>query len=310
MRIAFFIIALALLPKALELLFQKRFPVHSTGGIVVTGASSGIGFHTTRALVDHGYTVFAGVRKAADAERLQQQIPGVVPILLDVAKQPSIDAAKAFITTRLLALDRPLVGLVNNAGVQLDLPVEFQSPSADRFTFDVNVFGLLDTTRAFLPLLRQTPGARIVNLGSLAGIVASPGSATYVASKFAVEGITDALRMELAPFELSVSLLQPGYVFTQIGAKLHDNTPPLYGLEPEQHAVYQHVFDGFFKDDKEHAREENASPASAAVDAIMDAVTSATPKTRYQVANVGGIPAWVVGSVKALLPDRAMDALQ
>ena len=107
----------------------------------------------------------------------------------------------------------PFVGLINNEGVQSDLPVELQSSSADRFNFDVNVFGLLDTTRAFLPALRRTgDGARIVNVGSLSGLVASPGSASYSASKFAVEGLTDVLRREVQPFGIAVSLLEPGYV--------------------------------------------------------------------------------------------------
>lgn len=193
---------------------QPRFPVHSAGGIVVTGASSGIGEHAAAAFLAQGYTVFAGVRKAADAERLVKAHPGIHPLTLDVTKAASIEAAVATVSAALKeAGNLPLVALCNNAGVQKDLPIELQRPEDDRFTFAVNVFGLLDTTRAFLPLLRATGlGARIVNMGSLSGVAAGPGSATYSASKFAVEGLTDALRMEMQAFGISVSLIQPGYV--------------------------------------------------------------------------------------------------
>lgn len=306
----YIVLFVSILPKLVEFALRKSFKVHQRGGVVITGASSGIGQHATQALVTSGYTVFAGVRKQADADRLAVKINGVIPVIIDVTKQESIDEAKNKITDKLKKLDLPLIAVVNNAGVQKDLPVEFQDPAADRFTFDVNVFGLLNTVRAFIPMLRETgKGARIINIGSLAGIIASPGSATYVGSKFAVEGITDSLRMELAPFGISVSLLQPGYVYTQMGAKLHDGTPN-YGLTPEQYDLYRHVFEGFFETDKDNASQELASSPQVTTDAILDAITNPFPKTRYVVANVGGIPAVVVSYIKNLIPDLLMDLLQ
>lgn len=304
------VLLVAALPKLLEYACQKHFAVHAKGGIVVTGASSGIGQHAVSALTAQGFTVFAGVRKQADADRLEQSIPGVVPLLLDVTDQGAIDRAQAKVAAKLSSMGLPLVALVNNAGVQKDLPVELQSPATDRWTFDVNVFGLMDTTRAFIPLLRATgDGARIINIGSLAGLTSCPGSATYGASKYAVEGFTDSLRLELEHFGISVSLLQPGYVFTGMGVKLHDGTKN-YGVSDEQYALYQHVFNGFFKTDQLHASKELAAPTSVVTDAIVDAITSPVPKTRYLVANVGPFPAALIAWIKNILPDRVYDLLQ
>ena len=290
-----------------------KFPVHTSGGILVTGASSGIGEHAAAALVKEGFTVFAGVRKARDAERLAKAYPGIRTVLLDVTRSDSIAAAVATVSSALKAAgDLPLVALCSNAGVQKDLPVELQDPKNDRFTFDVNVFGLLDTTRAFLPLLRKTgKGARIVNMGSLAGVCSAPGSATYSASKFAVEGVTDALRLEMAEFGISVSLIQPGYVRSRMGEKAHDGAGNNhYGVGEASYKLYQHVFDGFLAKDKELASPENAEdPATTTTAAYLHAITSAYPKTRYAVASVDGLPAWLIVLVKSVLPDRIMDLL-
>lgn len=295
-----------ILPYALRI----TYPVHETGLVVVTGASSGIGEHAAAGLAEAGYTVYAGVRSSKDAERLQAKYPKLRTLLLDVTKSASIEQAVHQIKSVVSSTNLPLVGIVNNAGVQKDLPVELQTSANDRFTFDVNVFGLFDVTRAFLPLLRRTgPGARIVNIGSLNGLLGAPGSATYVASKFAVEGFTDSLRMELTPFQISVSLVEPGYVASEMGAKMHAESAESYGVTKEQFALYDHVFSGFFKMDHVNGKPENAAPASVTTDAILHAISSSHPKTRYVVAVVAGLPAWVVATIKWLLPDRLMDKL-
>ena len=240
-------------------------------------------------------------------------------VRLDVTSATSI--ADAVQTVKGAGL--PLIDLVNNAGVQKDLPVELQSPRRDeRFTFAVNVFGLLDTTRAFLPLLRDTgDGARLINVGSLAGVVSSAGSATYSASKFAVEGANDALRCELQPFGISVSLLQPGYVQSRMGEKLHkdieasemvvdEKKASAYGVSMENYDLYRHVFEGFFAEDRRLSAPENAAPPESTTTwAVIDAMTSARPKTRYAVASVGPFPSWFVVWLKSILPDRIMDML-
>jgi len=262
--------------------FAPPVPVHATGGIVITGASSGIGEHAAATLVGLGYTVFAGVRKQKDADRLKAAYPGIVPLVVDVAKKESLAAAVVAVSTALKADGIMLVALVNNAGVQKDMPIELQTSEADRFNFEVNVFGVLDTTRAFLPLLRKTgPGARIVNTGSMAGITAAPGSASYSASKFAVEGLTDALRMEVQGFGISVSLLQPGYIRSQMGAKAHESSASSYGVTDEQYNLYRFIFEGFFAKDKKLSSSEFAMlPEDSSTPAFVHAITSKNPQTR------------------------------
>ena len=235
-------------------LLLGRTKVHTKGAVIITGASSGIGEHVAATLsTTTDLTVYACARKPEDAERLRSSYPGLRTLLLDVTRQDSIDAAVQSIVDSGL----PLIALVNNAGVQADLPIELQTSKADRYNFGVNVFGLLDTTRAFLPLLRRTgAGARIVNTGSLAGVGAAGGSASYSASKFAVEGVTDALRREVAHFGISVSLIQPGYVRSKMGTKAHVASASTYGVTDAEYDLYRHVFEGFFAEDKRLASDE------------------------------------------------------
>jgi len=293
-----------------DVLLCPHFKVHTTGAIVVTGASSGIGEHAASTLAaTTSFTVYAGVRNMDDAVRLEASHPGLRTVFLDVTSHDSIAAAVQHVVDE--NPDVPLVGLVNNAGVQADRPIELQESAADRFNFDVNVFGLLDVTRAFLPALRKTgSGARIVNVGSLAGVVASAGSATYSATKFAVEGITDALRREVQPFGVAVSLLEPGYVRSEMGLKLHGSRSSLYGVTASDYELYRKVFDGFFEEDRLASLPQNAAPpATTTTPAIVDAITSPTPQTRYPVASADGLPAWFIVLAHRLLPDRIMDVL-
>eukprot|EP00038_Savillea_parva_P011599 m.198674 g.198674 ORF g.198674 m.198674 type:complete len:324 (+) comp20511_c0_seq1:132-1103(+) len=301
-----------LVPNVIDLALQPTFPVHNAGGVLITGASSGIGRHAAIALDGLGYTVFAGVRKEKDGKSLQDDAPQIHPVLLDVTQQDSIDAAVAEVSKVLKERKQTLVALVNNAGVQKDMPVELQSSADNRFNFEVNVFGLFDVTRAVIPLLRETgPGARIVNVGSLAGILAAPGSASYSGSKFAVEGITDALRLEMSELQISVSLLQPGYVKTGMASKMHVSSADSYGVTKEEFERYRRtVFDGFFVKDKMLAEPPSAMhPADTTTPAIVDAIQSPVPRVRYPVAFVDGFPAKVLVMIKTLLPDRVMDFL-
>ena len=299
-----------LLSFLLSFLFDQRFAVHSTGLILITGASSGLGEHAAAKLATTTqFTVYAGVRKQKDADRLKSTYPNIRTVLLDVTSATSIAAAVHTVVTANPTL--PFVALVNNAGVQSDLPIELQNSQDDRWNYNVNVFGLMDVTRAFLPALRATgDGARIVNMGSLAGIVASPGSASYSGSKFAVEGISDALRREVQPFRISVSIVQPGYVQSKMGSKAHSASASSYGVTETQYALYKHVFEGFFQEDRQLSLDENAaSPDTTTTRAIFAAILSNRPKTRYVVANVGPFPAWVVAALANVLPDRVFDLI-
>ena len=172
---------------------------------------------------------------SADGEAIRRPVRSghIEPVLLDVTSPESIDGA-------LLAVgDEPLAGLVNNAGIAIAGPLELLSIEAWRKQFEVNVIGLVAVTQAFLPLLRRGRG-RIVNIGSIAGRSALPGSGAYDSSKFAVEAITDVLRMELHSWGISVSVIEAGAVATPIWEKsLREADDLSRQVAPERYALYR-----------------------------------------------------------------------
>jgi NADP-dependent 3-hydroxy acid dehydrogenase YdfG len=185
--------------------------------IVITGASTGIGKATALHLDRLGFKVFAGVRKETDVQALKQEASNkLTPILLDVTDGNSIAAA---VDTIARETGGELYGLVNNAGVSLNGPLELVPTSEIKQLMDVNVLGLLAVTQAFLPLLRQNKG-RIINISSGHGLLAVPDKSVYAASKFAVQAITDSLRVELRPFDVSVSSIVVGKVDTAVLGKI------------------------------------------------------------------------------------------
>ena len=196
----------------------------------------------------------------------------------------------------------PLVGLINNAGVAAIGPLELVPVNAWRYQFEVNVIGLVSVTQACLPQLRRGRG-RIVNIGSVAGRSALPGSGAYDSSKFALEGLTDALRMELRQFGISVSLIEPGAIATGIWQKT------LAELDRQDSAIAPELRE-LYRDLSLSIREEivqstaRALPAEAVVDAVVHAITASKPKTRYVVGRDAQF--WLLLN---LLPDRVRDWL-
>ena len=188
--------------------------MNDRGSVVVTGASTGIGEATATRLAAQGFTVFAGVRKEADAERFNSRaLPGLRPLMIDVADGESVKRAAAEVTEAVG--NSGLKGLVNNAGVSWGGPLEFQDLDEIRAMFDVNVFGLIAVTQAFLGLVRKGNG-RIVNMASIGGRVSVPFVAAYSATKFAVEAISDSLRVELRPWGIKVACIEPGSIATPL----------------------------------------------------------------------------------------------
>ena len=169
----------------------------SSMAVVVTGASTGIGAACALDCAGRGMTVFAGVRDPGAGEALAAKGgPLLIPIILDVTDEPSI--ARSVETVQRVIGDGGLGGLVNNAGIAIGSPLEVIALSQLRKQLEVNVIGQIAVTQAFLPLLRRARG-RIVNMGSIAGRGTIPLLGPYSASKFALEALTDALRMELQP---------------------------------------------------------------------------------------------------------------
>ncbi len=272
------------------------------GAVFVTGASSGIGLACALHLDRLGIRIFGGVRKEKDGESLIQKSAGrVPPVLMDVTDESSIASAVDNIVKA--AGSRGLFGLVNNAGIAVGGPLEFLPLSEIRKQFEVNVLSQIAVIQAVLPLLRASRG-RIVNMGTIAGRVASPFIGPYSASKFALEAITDALRVELLPWGISVSIIEPGEVATPIwkkslsaAEKTAQNFPPqaaeLYGSSLK--AITSVV---------EKAAAAGIDPDIVAR-AVAHALTARTPKTRYLVG-----PALRLRIIlNKILPDRLYDRL-
>ena len=207
-----------------------------TSAVFITGASSGIGKACALHLDRQGFPVIAGVRKQADAIALRQEASQrLKTVFIDVADSASIEAAAAAVA----ALTRgSLFGLINNAGIAFGGPLEILSVQDIRGLMDVNIIGVLTVTKAFLPMLRKGRG-RVINMGSTSGILALPCLSAYAASKFALKGLSDALRLELRPVGVSVSLLEIGNVETPIWEKgLETSSKLLAVAEPDILQLY------------------------------------------------------------------------
>jgi|SRR5208283_5540376 len=270
--------------------------------VVITGTSTGIGRATALHLDRLGYRVFAGVRREADADGLRRESSErLAPVLLDVTDVGSIEAAAKTVSAEVG--ERGLAGLVNNAGIGLGGPLEFMPLDELRRQLEVNTIGPVAVTQQFLPLLRRGTG-RIVFVSSIGGRFSQPIAGPYCASKFALEALADALRMELGPSHIHVSLIEPGAIKTMIFEKtVQYGDLTLAQLPEEGKRLYgkmaKAVLDFFAK------MEGSAISPDRVARVIEHALTAARPKTRYLV----GIDARTQALLAWLLPDRIRDAL-
>jgi NAD(P)-dependent dehydrogenase (short-subunit alcohol dehydrogenase family) len=273
-----------------------------TGSVVITGASSGIGEACALHLDGLGYRVFAGVRDPADGEALTAKASKwLVPVLLDVTDRASIGQAAE--TVGAAVGGAGLAGLVNNAGIGGGGPLEVVDLNDLRKVFEVNVIGPVAVTQAFLPLLRRGRG-RIVNMGSIAGLAAAPFIGPYSASKFALEALTDAMRMELRPWGIHLSIVEPGAVESRIWEKARHRADRMEATAgPEAKAHYGEAVARIREAMAQAA--QRAIPARVVAEAVAHALRAARPKTRYLV----GVDARVRAAMAAWLPDRVQDWL-
>jgi NAD(P)-dependent dehydrogenase (short-subunit alcohol dehydrogenase family) len=271
----------------------------SSPSVLITGASTGIGAACALALDQRGYRVFAGVRRAADGEALRQKAsPQFTPLLLDVTDAASIAGAARWLEEQ--TGGGSLAGLVNNAGIAVAGPLEFVTPERLRQQFEVNVVGVLALTQALLPLLRRGPG-RIINISSVSGRLASPFVGPYCASKFALEALSDSLRVELNPWRIPVSVVEPGVINTPIWQKsLAANAGVMDEMPSESRELYGREVAAM----QQFARTAKGLEPAAVARVVMQALTAARPKTRYVV----GIDARL-GVLLSRLPDRLRDWL-
>lgn len=270
--------------------------------VVITGASTGIGAACARFLADRGFQVFAGVRDRQAGEALTTgRTARLTPIHLDVTEEWSIQEAAELVTRRVG--DVGLAGLVNNAGISIGSPLEVIPIDLLRRQFEVNVFGQIAVTQAFLPLLRKGHG-RIVNMGSIAGRATIPLMGPYSASKFALEALTDALRLELQPWGIPVSVIEPGAIATPIWEKSINAAKDLEALADVTAATrYRETMIGVKEAVMKAAA--RAIPPDAVVRAVVHALTAPRPRTRYLVGSDAKIRNWMV----KWLPDRLNDRL-
>ena len=263
--------------------------------VLVSGASRGIGRHCAMALADAGFQVLAGVRRDAAASELAAQGSSALqPVHLDITSRGSIEALAA-------ELDgHPLHGLVNNAGTAVLGPLEFLPIEEIRQEFEVNLFGHIAVLQAFLPKLRAARG-RVVNISSISGFTGFPFFGAYAASKFAMEGLSDALRRELRAAGVSVSVIQPGNIDTGIWEDSFNKGKALEDRFPEEAVrVYGRRFQDGGSGGYGPARKSSPDAVAAAV---LQAMTDSTPRGRYLV----GRDARRLARLKRFLPDALLD---
>ena len=266
--------------------------------VLITGASSGIGLALALHFERQGFEVFAGVRRPQDAQSLVAQSVGhLVPLILDVTRPDTIEAALARVQAH---TQGRLNALINNAGVAFSGPLE-TTPQADvEALFQVNVLGTFAVTRAFLPLIRQARG-RIVNVSSISGLFAAPGLTAYSASKFAVEGLTESLRVELAPFGVRVASVAPGKIDTPIWSKALNTSAAINNAQPTQLQLLYRPLVAFYE---RYADEERGTPLNEVIAAVAHAVCDKAPRARYVIGRTAKARVWL-----NRLPVRLRDRL-
>jgi NAD(P)-dependent dehydrogenase (short-subunit alcohol dehydrogenase family) len=247
-------------------------------------------------------TVFAGVRNLQAGEALKGRVDGsLIPIQLDVTDEDSIRQAADLV--RRTVEEAGLGGLVNNAGIAIGSPLEVIPIAQLRKQLEVNVIGQIAVTQAVLPLLRQARG-RIVNMGSIAGRGTIPMMGPYSASKFALEALTDALRLELRPWGIEVSIIEPGAIATPIWEK---SLKAALDVESDVTEEGRRLYGEAARRVREAVDQasQRAIPTDAVVEAVLHALTSGRPRTRYLVGTDAKIRAMMV----KWLPDRWQDRI-
>jgi short-subunit dehydrogenase len=245
--------------------------------VLITGASSGIGMATALYLANLGVQVYAGVRKESDKQKLlQAESNHLTPIILDVCNQESIEKAFELISCE---NENSVFSLVNNAGLSLNGPLEILPQEDIKNLINVNVLGLLAITQTFIPIIRESRG-RLVNISSGHGLLAIADKSVYAASKFAVQAISDSLRLELRPFGVHVSSVVVGKVNTSVlGKILGDREKMISQADPEVLSHYSTLIEYFDREVKNIPGIE----AIEVAEVISDAIMKAKPKTQYLV---------------------------
>jgi NAD(P)-dependent dehydrogenase (short-subunit alcohol dehydrogenase family) len=263
--------------------------------VVVTGASTGMGASAARELARRGFHVLAGVRRDRDADAIRST--GVEPIILDITKSEQVEALAA----RVAGDPRALHALVNNAGIQVNAPVEALPMTQWRWVFEVNLFGHIAITQALLPALLRSKG-RVINISSVGGKVAMATYGAYAGAKFALEAVSDSLRREVEPLGVQVVVVEPGGVRTEMATRGIATANNLAAqMTPEQHERYGSLVQA--TNTLMASGTASGLTADAAARVIAKAVTIRRPRTRYTI----GRDAALITRLTRMLSDRTLD---
>ncbi|NOU21771.1 MAG: SDR family oxidoreductase [Methyloglobulus sp.] len=266
--------------------------------VLITGCSSGIGYATAVELKSRGHKVIASARKEDDVARLQQE--GFIAVQLDLADSSSIQKA---VKKALELADNKIDVLFNNAAFGQPGAVEDLSRETLRFQFETNVLGTHELTNLLIPVMRKQGHGRIIYNSSVLGLVAMTYRGAYNASKFALEGLADTLRLELHGSNISVSLIEPGPILSNFRQNSFD-------LYKKNIATADSFHRDTYKAMEERLQKEGAAvpftlPAKAVADKVIHAVESTKPKIRYYVT----FPTYLFAFLKRLLPASWLDNL-
>jgi NAD(P)-dependent dehydrogenase (short-subunit alcohol dehydrogenase family) len=274
----------------------------SQKSVVITGASSGIGWSSVARMSRAGWKVFSTVRKESDRDKLRAEFPeNVYPVLMDVENEASIGAAAREIESQLSG--RGLEGLVNVAGIGMVRPLEYASLKDLRQIFEINVFGQVAVTQALSQVLRKARG-RIVNVTSVGVNIAIPFGGLLNASKSAFAKISDTLRLEMHPFGVRVIAIEPGAIATPaVDKTLGDLEQVIRNLSPEAQTEYGALIRKMGR--RGYEMEKNGSSPDVVAAAVHHALTASRPRIRYRV----GKHAKLLATLPKILPESLMDAL-
>lgn len=266
--------------------------------VLITGCSTGIGLHLAQTLHSKGYQVFASARKSSDVEKLTQL--GLRCLPLDVANSESIQIATK---TLLKETNGKLYALINNAGFGQPGAVEDLSRDTLRHQFETNLFGLVELTNLLLPAMHQQGYGRIIQISSVLGFVAMPFRGAYISSKFALEGISDTLRLELKNTNIFITLVEPG----PITSRFRENSLALFNnnIDSENSRFHKDYEATIARLEKEGPAVPFTLGPEAVTNKVLTALISTNPKPRYYVT----FPTYLFAYLKRILSTSMLDRL-
>ncbi len=265
--------------------------------VLITGCSTGIGYFCAKELQKNGYKVYATARKEEDVQRLK--IEGLNSFKLDVTCRDDIENAVNFISKD---NDEKLDMLFNNAGFGQTGALEDLSVEALREQFETNVFGNFALTRAMLKLLRKTSNPKIVQNSSVLGFISLKYRGAYNASKYAIEGLSDTLRLELEPFGIKVSLIEPGPIKSDFRKNAYEKFKEYIKVKG---SFYEKDYIGAIKRFESSDDDKFALGESAVCEALLKIINSKNPKPRYRVT----FPTTLFWFLKRILSTKILDRI-